>query len=71
MVVGFGMDDPKDHDFEGQSGRMKNKTFFLNVMYTLYPGGTVGIEFDKMVTDWHNRSNRTNYRIQISFMQKF
>lgn len=70
FVVGAGVDDPKDEDFLGQQGRYRNSTIFANAMYSFYPGGWVGLEIDRMDTDYRDNSAHNN-RIQLAIIQKF
>jgi hypothetical protein len=71
LVGGAGVDDPLDHDLTQNSQKKRNNTFFGNVMYTFYKGATVGVEYDRMQTDYVSRSRRVNHRTQVSFMLKF
>ena len=70
FVAGVGVDDPKDEDFLGQQGRYRNSTIFANAMYSLYPGGWIGLEIDRMDTDYRDNSAHNN-RIQLAIIQKF
>ena len=40
-------------------------------MYSFYKGATVGLEYDRMSTDYKDDRDRVNHRIQMSFMLKF
>ena len=56
FVIGTGIDDPEDDDFHGNgSSKRRNTTTFGNVTYSLYKGATVGLEYDRMVTDYVSR----------------
>ncbi len=72
FVAGHGFDDPRNGDFHGPSSthRLKNTTTFANVMYSFYPGATVGIEYDRMETEYVD-GDADSDRIQVSFMLKF
>lgn len=70
FVAGTGVDNPKNSDFHASNGRFKNTTLFANAMYQFYPGGTVGIEYDRMETEYTG-GDSVNNRIQISFKLKF
>ena len=74
FVGGYGVDDPYDYDYVGSTStsfRKKNNTLFGNVMYTFYPNATVGIELDRMSTNYPAKTDRVNHRLQVSFMLKF
>lgn len=74
FVGGYGVDSPYDYKYvagNSTSFRKRNTTLFGNVMYTFYPKATVGLEVDRMATDYPAKSDRVNHRIQMSFMLKF
>jgi hypothetical protein len=71
VVLGAGRDDPEDRDFQGKQGRYANSTIHLTITWNFYRGATVGLEYQKMTTDWMDNKNRTNHRIQMSFKLDF
>ena len=78
FVAGAGIDNPENDDLVSGTKRSRNTTLFGNVVYSFYKGATVGVEYDLMDTDYLNqkdptvsRRNRTNHRVQVSFVLKF
>ena len=71
LAAGGGIDDPDNGDIATNSQREYNKTVFGNVVYSFYKGASVGIEYQWIATDYRDRNDRTNHRVQMSFMLKF
>ncbi|MBN2492579.1 MAG: hypothetical protein JXQ29_17155 [Planctomycetes bacterium] len=77
LVAGAGMDDPENEDFtdpnpaRATKDRTRNVTLFGNVVYNFYKGASVGLEYDYMNTDYVERRNRVNHRVQATVMLKF
>jgi len=70
FVVGAGVDDPDDADLSS-TRRARNLSIFGNIVYSFYKGVFTGLEVDRMRTDYMNRDNRVNYRVQAMIMWKF
>ena len=70
FVLGAGVDDPDDSDLSS-TRRSRNLSIFGNVVYSFYKGISAGLEVDRMRTDYENRDNRVNYRVQTMLMWKF
>ncbi len=70
FVLGAGVDDPDDADL-GPTRRARNLSVFGNIVYSFYRGIFTGLEVDRMRTDYMNRNNRVNYRVQGMIMWKF
>ncbi len=72
FVAGAGIDNPKNGSLHHNTkARYKNSSIFGNALYTFYKGATVGIEYERMSTDYLNYQDRVNHRVQVSFMLKF
>ncbi len=70
FVLGAGVDDPDDSDLS-PTRRSRNMTLFGNLVHSFYKGMSAGLEVDRMRTDYENRNNRVNYRVQAMIMWKF
>lgn len=63
--VGFGIDDPDNGDLN-PGDRDFNRYYFANVLYTLIPPVTLGLEYSNWNTGYVGQSNGTDNRIQTS-----
>ena len=70
FVLGAGVDDP-DKDDLGGTARIQNNTIWANAMYRFTKGAWAGLEVDRMETDYANRDDRVNWRVQSSIMLRF
>ncbi|MBN2467176.1 MAG: hypothetical protein JXD19_03400 [Deltaproteobacteria bacterium] len=68
--AGFGIDDPSNDDLSaGMRGR--NSFYFANVNYQIIPPVTVGLEYSYWNTEYIDRSNGTDNRLQASIIYKW
>ena len=66
------MDDPRDKTLHNNAkARYRNSSIFGNIMYSFYKNAWVGIEYDRMSTDYRDYRDRVDHRIQVSFILKF
>jgi len=70
VVLGAGIDDPDDETLS-PGNRSKNTSVFGNVRYSFAKGTWVGLEYDRMNTDYLEKDNAYNNRFQLSFCMKF
>jgi hypothetical protein len=70
VVAGYGICDPRNKDLsDGQ--RSWNSSGFINVRYWITKWATVGLEYDRMETDYLGEDDYCNHRLQMSFKLKF
>jgi hypothetical protein len=70
LVVGAGIDDPKNKDLKDKD-RSRNTTTFANIRYKITKQVWVGLEVDRMVTEYKNAPTSRNMRIQMTWILKF
>jgi hypothetical protein len=70
VVVGAGVDDPKDSRLESGK-RSKNTSYFGNVRYKITKQVWVGFEYDRMSTKYKDEDTANNNRFQVTFLLKF
>ena len=70
LVLGAGMDDPDDDDLAA-GNRSRNTSLFGNVRYRITKQVIVGLEVDRMATDYLRADDATNDRFQLTFMLKW
>jgi len=70
VVGGYGICDPKDGDLStGQ--RSRNTSVFANVRFKFAKQAWVGLEYDRMETDYKDEKDYSNNRVQMCFCLKF
>ena len=67
---GAAIADPDDETLR-PGNRSKNSSVFGNVRYKFAKATWVGLEYDRMNTDYLDKDNAWNTRFQLSFCMKF
>jgi hypothetical protein len=70
LVVGAGIDDPDDDDLN-DGNRSRNTSVFVNLRYKVTKFAWIGIEYDRMQTDYENAEGAKANRYQMSFVLRF
>jgi len=70
VVGGYGVCDPKDGDLSA-GNRSRNTSAFANVRFKLTKQAWIGLEYDRMETDYKDADTASNNRVQMSFCLKF
>ena len=69
--VGAGSDDPELPEGDTANDIEKNTTYYGNVIWTIAPSTTVGVEYAKFETEYTGDKTYQNARMQLSLVYKF
>ena len=70
LSAGYGLDNPDD-DLVALKDRSKNQVVFGNVIYTLIPKVTLGLELSEWQTNYKGLPTANDFRIQTTTSLKF
>ncbi len=70
VSAGYGFDDPEDNDIADNT-RAKNTCYYGNIVYTIVPQASVGLEVAQWETEFKAADAAKNLRVQSSFMLNF
>ncbi|HHX98934.1 MAG: hypothetical protein WAQ74_02715 [Kiritimatiellia bacterium] len=70
FALGYGVDDP-DNDTLSPGMRSRNECIWGNAAYHFTPALTGMLEYSHMTTDYHEKSDATNDRVQVAMKYAF